>query len=198
MRTVIPLAFVLLAILNLPSIIRGAKAQSPGDGLSATEFRNFAKSLPRLPGRIQAIRLFNESSGEKSSVAVATWGERSGWRLFVFGSRKGQNFQLEWKSGRLDDTFAVGDPSSLRAFNFLDGTEGISFEGCLRHNCPDVFSILLYVPSLRTAFTATSVYRKVTYSSDMRLPEDEKYKSVLDQLVDEQTQFVQKLEPRKH
>jgi hypothetical protein len=194
MRTIFPVTLLLFAVLNPPSVTMAAKAQSASDGLSAAEFRAFAKSVPELPGRIQAVLLFRESGG-KRAVALATLDERGGWRLFVFNSSSSSTFRLEWKSARLDDSFAVSSPSSLRLFSLGD-EDAVQFSGCGRHACPDVFSFMLYVPSLRTAFTATSVYGKVTYSSNMRLPADEEYKGALDRLIGEHAQFIQKLAPR--
>jgi hypothetical protein len=180
MRTIFPVALLLFAVLNPPSVTMAAKAQSTSDGLSAAEFRAFAKSVPELPGRIQAVLLFRESGG-KRAVALATLDERAGWRLFVFNSSSSSTFKLEWKSARLDDSFAVSSPSSLRLFSLGD-EDAVQFSGCGRHACPDVF-------------TATSVYGKVTYSSNMRLPADEEYEGALGQLIGERTQFIRKLAP---
>jgi hypothetical protein len=184
MRGVFKTTLFLFVLLNLPNAVPTAKAQSAGDGLSAGEFRDFAKSLPELPGRIQAIRLFGKAGRQTSSVAVLTWGERSGWQIFVFGSPLGRNFRLDWKSGKLDDTFYVSDPSNLKVFSFMDGKQGVQFSGCAAHNCPNgVFSLLLYVPSMRTAFVAKSVLGKVTYSPSLESAENSEYKKALVQLV---------------
>lgn len=186
MRTLLPVVLALFVLLNLPNAARSGKSESAGVGLSAAEFRDFAKSLPELPGRIQAIRLFEESGGQRASVAVATWGEGTGWQVFVFDSPSGRNFRLEWESGKLDDSFSVGDPSALKTFTFMDGKQGVQFSGCAPHNCPsDVFSVMLYVPSKKTAFTARYVWGKVTYSPTQESLENRQYKDALAQLVKE-------------
>ncbi len=178
------LAALLFALLNLPNVVVSAEAQSATDGLSAAEFRDFAKSLPELPGRIQAIRLFGGASGQTTSVAVLTWGGPSGWQIFVFDSPAGRNFRVEWKSGKLDDAFYVSDPSDLKIFSFMDGKQGVQFSGCAAHNCPNgVFSVLLYVPSKQAAFFAKSVLGKVTYSPTLESAGNLEYKDALEQLV---------------
>lgn len=188
MRTLFRMALVLLIFSSLQNTATCDEGSSESGGLSVVELREFANSLPDLPGRIQAIRLFRESGGQRSSVAVATWAERSGWQIFVFNSPSGKKFQLEWTSGKLDDTFTVSSFHALEIFDL--GTElGVSFYGCAPHLCGGgVFSVLLYVPSKRTAFTARYVHGKVTYSPGLESPENSSYKSALDQLVKEQTE----------
>lgn len=190
-RSALPL---FLAVLCSAGLGGAPGPQSAGSGLTAAQFRSLAGSLPKLPGRIQAVLLFREAP-EGTGAALATLENRGGWHILVFGSRRGHGFKLVWDSGRLGDGFAVSSPSSLRVFS-LGGEDAVQFSGCGRHVCPDVFSFMLYIPSLRTSFTATSAYRKVTYSSNMRLPSDEKYKSALDQLIDEHARFIQELAPR--
>ncbi len=156
--------------------------------LSVKEFRNLAESLPELPGRIQAIRLFQGAIGQQASVAIATFGEKTGWQLFVFASNTGKHFRPEWKSGKLANTFTVADPAALKLFDF--GNEvGVEFSGCAPHSCGGgpsaVFSVLLYVPSKRTAFTATYELGKIAYSSNLQSAGNERYRGALEQLVKE-------------
>ncbi|MGH9615679.1 MAG: hypothetical protein ACRD28_02975 [Acidobacteriaceae bacterium] len=178
------MAFALFAVMNLPVPPVYSKVQLQGNDLSVQEFRGFAESLPKLPGQIQAVRLFRESGGREASVAVATWGERSGWQLFVFSPHNGQHFQLEWKSGKLDDSFYVSYPDALKIFNFGE-EDGVEFSGCARHVCPEVFSIMIYVPSRQVAFKAKSIYGRVLYSPSLETPRNHLYKDALDQLIKE-------------
>jgi hypothetical protein len=182
MRAAFLTVFVFFGLFNVPS----PSAQSEGpqsDGMTVQQFREFAASLPDLPGQIQAIRLL-QGSGSARSVALATFGERTGWQLFVFDSVNGSKFELGWKSEKLDDSFSVSYPDALKVFS-LGQEQGATFDGCAAHVCPDVFSVLLYVPSKRTSFTAKYVWGKVTYSSKLESPENSSYKAALEQLVKE-------------
>ena len=180
--TMVCLLFVmLLTFVGTPF----ASAQS----LSITEFRNFATSLPKLPGRIAEIRLFDEESGRTASVAIATVGEKTGWRLFVFARSSGGKFTLQWKSGKLPPTFDI-EGTGLQIWNFSDGSQGVTFTGCAAHLCgfdsSSLYSVLLYVPSKRAAFIATSDAGKVSYSANVGAPGNERYRADLDQLVKDQ------------
>ncbi|HVA55081.1 MAG TPA: hypothetical protein VNI53_04665 [Gammaproteobacteria bacterium] len=155
---------------------------SRNDGLSVNEFRNLATSLPELPGNIQAIRIFRGAETGKYSVAFTTFSHQTGWQLFVFNPDGKGKFQLAWKSGKLDDTFHVAGPSDLSVFDF-GPEDGIVFHGCARHVCPDVFSVLLYVPKKHTSFVETYVWGKISYSFDIKDSENNRYKSILDELV---------------
>jgi len=179
---------VVLAVLGSAPVASAQGGYGSYSSLSVKEFRNLAESLPELPGRIQALRLFQGTIGQQASVAIATLGEKTGWRLFVFASNSGKHFRLEWKSGKLPYTFAVADPAALRLFDF--GNEvGVEFSGCAPHSCGGgpsaVFSVLLYVPSKRTAFMATYSLDKVTYSENLKIKGNERYKGALEQLVKE-------------
>ena len=153
------------------------------DGLSVDELRNFATSLSVLPGNIQAIRIFHGTEGSEYSVALATFSEQSGWQIFVYNPGKNGRFELAWKSGKLDDTFYGASPDDLRVFNSGGYEDGIVFHGCAVHVCPDVFSVLLYVPTTRTAFTATYIWGKIKYSFDINDSKNNGYKSALDNLI---------------
>lgn len=185
MRVAFSTVLVLFVLLSTPnSSAQGGAQSKSGNGLTVQEFRDFAKNLPDLPGRIEAIRLFQGLRQKEVFIAVATWGRQPGWQLFVFDSTAGVKFHLDWKSGKLDDSFSVSDAGALKVFGFAL-EQGVEFAGCAPHACPEVFSVLLYVPSKRTAFTAKSVYGKVTYSPGVEASENAPYKAALDQLIRE-------------
>lgn len=186
MRGIIVAALALLASLSIPARTARGESTWQAGGLTETEFRAFAKSLPKLPGRINALRLLQASAGGHLLIALLTRGKRSGWQLSVFAPVRGGAFHLQWNSGKLDDTFYVSSPSDLKVFTFGNGSQGLQYSGCAAHNCPNgVFSILLYVPSKQEAFTARSVLGKVTYSRNSESPANRKYKGALEQLVKE-------------
>lgn len=184
MRAAIITVVLLFGIISVQAL-SAQETQSGNGGMSAAEFRDLANSLPKLPGSIQAIRLFRAPGTEQTtSAAFATFSEQTGWQISIFDSPAGHKFQLEWQSGKLDDSFSVSDSSELKVFQ-LGQQDAVEFEGCAPHVCPDVFSILIYVPSKRTAFTVKYVWGKVSYSPALGSPENAQFKSALDQLVAE-------------
>lgn len=185
MRAVFLASFVLCTFFNAAcaSTHQNLEAQGKNDGLSVSEFGNVVASLPELPGRIQAIRLFRARGSVKNAIALIAFSKESGWHMYIFSRIKADKFSLEWKSGKLDDSFYVTGPEAFKVISLDDG-DGITLEGCAAHLCPDeVFSIMLYVPSERTAFTAKYVWGKITYSKKLQNPQDQKYKNILSQLV---------------
>ncbi len=179
----------ILPLVLLSGLIAATSAQNGSQSgccaMSESEFRNLAESLPQLPGRIEAIRLFSAHGNQQvSSVAFATFDKQAGWQVLIFDAPSGHKFQMEWQSGKLDDSLSVSDADALKIFHFRK-EDAVEFDGCASHVCPDVFSILLYVPSQRRAFVAKYVWGKVTYSPALDSPTEAQYKSALDQLVRE-------------
>ena len=179
------LSAVLLSIFLNMAKAMAQNADSPAnDGMTVQQLREFSESLEELPAPIQAIRFFRPD-GRERSVALTTNDQKTGWQIFVFDSvPSSTRFALTWKSGKLDDGFSVSYPGALKLFDF-GHEQGIEFEGCAPHVCPDVFSVLLYVPSKRTAFTAKYVWGKITYSPESS--ENSGYKAALDQLITART-----------
>jgi hypothetical protein len=152
-------------------------------GITVSQLQNLLNALPSLPGTIQAIRFLRRDRFWIDGAAVLTQGEHSGWQIFVLHLGSGGKTSLEWKSGRLDDSFAVSSANQLRTRNVGVSEEALEFSGCAAHNCPDVFSVMLYVPSRRAAFTATCISGKVKYSPGLESADNRKYKDAVDQLV---------------
>jgi hypothetical protein len=149
-------------------------------GMTRSEFRDFAERFPSLPGRIEAIQLFSGSKGRLA--ALATFDRTSGWQVLIFGLSGEATDQLVWSSGKLPDSFYVADSSALKRFSFGQ-EQGISFEGCAQHTCPDIFSILLYVPSRHQQYTLNYVQGKVTYSRNLEESDAAEYKRALNQML---------------
>ncbi len=182
MRTAI-MVVLLFGIIATQALSAQDQTKSENGGMSVSEFRDLADSLPKLPGNIQAIRLFRDSGpGQTNFAAIATFSNQMGWQISIFDSPVGRKFKLIWQSGKLDDSFSVSDPSALKLFH-LGQEDAVEFEGCALHVCPDVFSILMYVPSKRTSFSVKYVWGKVSYSPVLESPANAPYKSALDQLV---------------
>jgi hypothetical protein len=156
------------------------KTAAQFSGVSNAQLLSFAQHLPEVPGRIQSLRFLQ--GAHTPSIAISTFSSESGWQLLLFENTVGNEFAERWRSGKLSDSFRVSSSDALKTFNFGD-EEGIEFEGCAPHVCSDVFSILFYVPSRDSAFTVTSTFGKLTYSSNVLLPENLRYRNALDQLV---------------
>jgi hypothetical protein len=156
-------------------------------GLTIPQLQSLLSALPSLPGTIQAIRFLHRDRFWIDGAAVLTQGEHSGWQIFVLHLGNGGKAYLEWKSGRLDDSFAVSSANQFRTRNVGVSEEALEFSGCAAHNCPDVFSVMLYVSSKRSPFTASFVLGKTTYSANLESTGNHEYKVALDELLKDRT-----------
>lgn len=161
---------------------RKGSAVAQQTGISADQLRGFAQRLPNMPGRIQSLQIFQGKRGPL--ISVARFSVHDGWRLFLYGETDSGKFIERWRSGKLPYSFQGSYPAALKTFDF-GNEEGIEFEGCAPHSCPEVFSILLYVPSISKTFIVTSTFGKATYSHDALLSQNLPYKQALDQLLKE-------------
>ncbi len=167
-------------LLAVPCAGLQAQVASSQAGVSADQLRSFAQELPSEPGRIQSLQILQ--SGQGPLIGVARFSANDGWELSVYGATSEGKFVERWHSGKLADSFRVSYPSALKTFSF-GNEDGVEFEGCAPHSCPEVFSILLYVPSIGKDFVVTSIFGKTTYSQDSLLPQNQRYKQALDQLL---------------
>lgn len=151
-------------------------------GLSVHQMRNLVNTLPPLPGTIQAIQFLQNSRFQIDRAAVLTDGVHSGWQIFVFYLDSSGKFKIEWKSGKLDDSFAVSSADQFQTYYLFD-EQVLRFSGCAAHACPDVFSIMLYVPSKKREFTAKYTLGKIAYSPASDGPTYQYYKRDLDRYI---------------
>jgi hypothetical protein len=150
--------------------------------MSVSEFRKLSDSLPQSLTQIQSLILFKERGHDKYSAAIATFDEKLKWQIDVFSPVATGGYEIEWKSNQLSDAFSVSYPDALKRFN-LDGEQVVLFEGCAPHVCPNVYSILLYVPSKRAAFVANAVWGKISFSPSLDTDDNADYKRILSNLV---------------
>jgi len=150
-------------------------------GMSVKQLRLLVDHLPADLDPIQAVRIIR--SGPGPLLAISVHSAEKGWEIFVFQSDE-QSVSALWRSGKLPDTFTGSAPGALKSFDFGD-EEGLEFEGCFPSACSSVFSVLLYIPSKQSAFMATNVNGKISYSATALQPEFSKYKDGLDQLLKE-------------
>lgn len=177
-----------LALLVACTVCASSLAEgkhSTNTGLSAGQLRELADSLPASSGGVQAMLFFRRDVLWIDRVAILTQGESSGWQIFVFHVQDDGKLALEWKSGKLDDSFAVSSVDQFHAYDVDASEKALKFSGCGAHNCPDVFSVILYVPSKNQAFTATYILGKVTYSPASDGPDYQSYKTALDHFIAE-------------
>jgi len=155
-----------------------------GDGLSVAQFRALANLLPTSAGSVDAI-LLEKDGLWLGRAAILTGRVGIGWQIFVFHREGNGKIALEWKSGKLDESFQVSSPDQFQIV--LAASEGaLKFSGCAPHNCPDVFSVMLYVPSKKAVFSATYKSGNVTYSPGSEWPDARFYKASLDRFIAQQ------------
>ena len=158
------------------------------EGISVAQFRALANSLPASAGSVYAI-LLEKDRLWLDRAAILTGRAGIGWQIFVFHRESNDKIALEWKSGKLDDSFQVSSPDQFQIV--LAASEGaLKFSGCAPHNCPDVFSVMLYVPSKKAVFSATYKSGRVTYSPGSEWPDSQFYKATLDRLIAQQREVT--------
>lgn len=157
-----------------------SRAQSSfEDGLKPEQLAKVSQVLPS--NLISSVRLFHEKTNSRLSAAFLTQQRGKGWQLLLVSPRGHSEYRIGWQSPVLSDGFAVSSPEQLRIYGLEDG-DAIAFSGCAPHMCPDVFSVLLYVPSYRRTFTATCDGGKTSYSFPLT-EANLKYKGLLDELL---------------
>jgi hypothetical protein len=160
-------------------------------GLSVSELRALLNVLPaQSPGSIHAIRFLQGTDLDINRAAILTNREGIGWQIFVFHLDDSGGVALEWKSGKLDDPFAVSSAREFQTYQLYD-EDVVKFSGCAAHACPDVFAVMLYIPSKQAAFTATWTRGEIAYSSNAGGPKYQYYKMELDRLLAERRGVTQ-------
>lgn len=177
----ISLSTLLAAAMPGSSAARGNPIQQ--SGISASELRNLADVLPPKSGSIQSIEFLRSDGFSIDRAAVLTQPRGGGWKILVFHLEKNGKFAPEWKSETLTDSFAVSSSSAFQTRTVGTAEQVLQFSGCAAHTCPDVFSVLLYSPLKKAAFTATYIHGKVTYSPNLDSPDNRDYKNAVDEFV---------------
>jgi hypothetical protein len=159
-------------------------AQSPfEEAITPTQLAALVQSLPNE--QIYSIRLFREESNNRLSAELLVAGGHKGWQVQVVSPRAATGYSISWKSSWLADAFAVSSPQALGTYG-LGNEEAVTFSGCAAHECPDIFSVLLYVPSRHRAFTATCENGQTSYSFP-RASADSQYVEPLNELLRDKT-----------
>jgi hypothetical protein len=161
-------------------------------GLSVAQLRTIANSLPASPGGIQAIQFLRKDGFWIDRAAFLIQERDSGWQIFVFHRESNDKIALEWKSGKLDDSFATSSPDQFQIV-VAASENALKFSGCAAHDCPDVFSVVLYIPSKKTAFSATYIWGEVTYSPASDGSNAQFYKASLDRFIAEHRSITGKV-----
>jgi len=152
-------------------------------GLSVSELQNLMDVLRGTSGDIQAIQFLRSDEFSIDRAAVLTQPRTGGWKILVFHLEKNGKFAREWESKALKDSFAVSSSSAFQTRTVGTAEQALQFSGCAAHNCPDVFSVLLYSPSKKAAFTAEYVRGKLNYSPNVESADNRDYKDALDECV---------------
>jgi len=178
---------ILLVFLAGPcSGYANARSESKPEGLRAQELSRFSNSLSDIEAPIVAIRFFRiHGVGFPGGIALLLADEKTGWQIRVYTRMADQDFRLVWQSKELHEAFATSSYDRLRTYILRD-EEIVVFDGCAAHSCPDVYAILMYVPSKGAAFWARRTHNKtVIYSPGLELPENSVYKDWLDRQIAE-------------
>lgn len=177
----IGLAALLVASINGTLLARTEPLEHTG--LSASELQNLVNALPPTSGAIQAIQFLRSDGFSIDRAAILMQPRSAGWKILVLHLEKNGKFALEWESPTLRDSFAVSSSAAFQARTVGSAEQALQFSGCAAHNCPDVFSILLYSPSKNAAFTATYVRGAITYSPNAESSDSRDYKNALEEYV---------------
>jgi hypothetical protein len=130
---------------------------------------------------IGAVRILDQPGGANPKIAVLTGRKKYGWQIVVLSNTQDEHYEFFWKTKRLDSSFAVSQGGALQTL-FLGKEKVVAFQGCQAHMCPEVFSALIFVPSLKQPFTATCHDGKTDYSFDDK-PETESVRKALHHLL---------------
>jgi hypothetical protein len=152
-------------------------------GLSASELQNLVNALPPTPGTIQSIEFLRSDGFSIDRAAILMQLRDSGWQILVFYLKENGQFSPEWTSGPLRDSFAVSSSRAFRTVTVGTAEQALEFSGCAAHNCPDIFSFILYSPLKKAAFTATYAHGKINYSPNLEAPDSRAYKDALGRYV---------------
>lgn len=139
--------------------------------------------------KIYAIHTFDIGERPGANIAILS-SSRSGWQVTVLRHIKA-GLEVEWRSGRLPDDFAVSSFNNLEIENIDDGEQVVQFSGCARHMCGGVdglFGVLLYSPRSKQVFFAhyrwdegktIGSFGSVELSENANRPGHERYKRAL-------------------
>ena len=159
-----------------------AHAERPfEDGIKPSQLTQIARMLPESP--IYSIRLFREKNNGRISATALTASKRTGWQIALISPQGLDGYRKSWVSAKLPESFAVSSPEALRTYGLTD-EEGIVFSGCAPHMCPNIFSVMLYVPTQHRAFIGTCDNGETTYSF-MPAAALQGYKTALDDILQE-------------
>lgn len=174
---------LLLCAIGADSL--AADNDSRNKGISGYQLRDIADSLPPSTGTIEAIQ-FLRTDNSIDRAAILMYGESSGWQILVFRREPSGKFAVEWKSGKLVAWFAESSAEQFQPYNSF-GEQTFKFSGCAPHNCPDVFSVMLYIPSKSMAIAATYTLGKIAYSPPAVAGQGYQiYRNYLDKLIAKQ------------
>ncbi len=151
------------------------------DGIKPSQLTQIAQMLPGAP--IYSIRLFREKNKGRISATALTASKKTGWQIVLISPQGLDGYRKSWVSAKLPESFAVSSPEALRTYGLTD-EEGIVFSGCAPHMCPDIFSVMLYVPTQHRAFIGTCDNGETTYSFTLTASLQD-YKAALNDLLQE-------------
>jgi len=170
-----------LAVVDATGQTHGMRDQSHQSGVKASVLSLIFTQLPR-DIHICATYAYPTVSGS-TEVALLTASEHAGWevRIYDYNRRTGR-IESQWQSGKLPPEFGVSSAAHFRLVgpDALHDAENVEFTGCLQHDCPASYAVVVYSPSRRRAFQAIVSEGKTRFSPELEQPSNKVLKAYLD------------------
>lgn len=148
-------------------------------GISIHEFKNIIDKVPDSKAHIESILVFEA----EKRVAILYSKYKRGWGIWVFQKRDLKPWKLMWESPKLDDSFSVSSPDRFKLCNLPTGERGIQFSGCGAHNCSDIYSVMIYVPSKNKSYSVSHILGRIDYSFIPVTGDENLYKEYLSEQI---------------
>ncbi|WP_306590027.1 hypothetical protein [Geothrix sp. 21YS21S-4] len=148
-------------------------------GISIQEFRNIINKVPDSKAHIESILVF----APEERVAILYSDLTRGWGIWVYQKRGLKLWELVWGSPKLDDSFSISSPDRFKLCNLPTGERGIQFSGCGAHNCSDIYSVMIYVPSQNKSYSVSHRLDRIDYSFIPVVSDENLYKEYLGEQI---------------
>ena len=181
--------FSLCAAVIFVPLTAALSAQDDPSAFTSQQLDSAITNSGLAQQKIYAIHTFDSGERPGANIAILS-SSRSGWHVTVLRHLK-TGLEVEWRSGRLPDDFAVSCFNNLEIEDIDDGEQVVQFSGCARHMCGGVdglFGVFLYSPRLKQVFFAhyrwdegkpIGSFGSVELSENANKPGHERYKRAL-------------------
>jgi hypothetical protein len=180
---------LLLCIVILIAPVASAFAsQDDLSGFTLKQLDAAIREIGMATGKLYSVLTFD--SEERDGVNIAVLGGSNSGRQVAVLHRVNGGFDVQWRSGKLTDDFAVSSSSRLEIADVGD-EQVVEFSGCAAHQCglvDGVFGFLLYSPNTHQVFFAhyrfderkpLGSFGSLDFSNNTLEPRNERYKTAL-------------------